>query len=61
MLKESVDAHLVGEGDLKSFCGIAAGNWDAPVGKENDPNWKDNYERRERILRQFQNFNPDVI
>ena len=61
MLKESVDAHLVGDNDLKGFCGIVAGNWDAPSGKENDPKWKDNYGRREKILSQFQNFNPDVI
>lgn len=61
MIKESVDAHIIGQSGLKSFCGIIAGNWDAPVGKENDPKWKDNYGRREKILGQFQNFNPDVI
>ena len=61
MLKESVDAHIVGDSDLKSFCGICAGNWDAPVGKEKNPEWSDNSSRRKKILGQFQNFNPDVI
>ena len=61
MIKESVDAHIVGKNDLKSFCGVVAGNWDAPIGKENEPNWSDNYGRREKILNQFQNFNSDVI
>ena len=61
MIKESVDAHIVGQKDLKAFCGIIAGNWDAPAGKERDPKWSDNYGRREKILSQFQNFNPDVI
>ena len=61
MLKESVDAHVVGESDLRSFCGIAAANWDAPIGKENLPEWQDNEARREKIFGQFQNFNPDVI
>mgnify|MGYP003114569066 FL=1 len=61
MLKESVDAHVVCEPDLRSFCGIMAGNWDAPVGKEGLPEWQDNQARREKIFSQFQNFNPDVI
>ena len=61
MIKESVDAHVVGEQDLKAFCGICAGNWDAPLGKENDSDWENNYARREKILNQFQNFDPDVI
>jgi|TARA_R110002020_G_scaffold48763_5_gene138989 nucleoside 2-deoxyribosyltransferase len=61
MLKESVDAHIVGERELKNFCGICAGNWDPPVGKENEEGWGDNYGRRGKILSQFQNFNPDVI
>jgi nucleoside 2-deoxyribosyltransferase len=61
MIKESVDAHVVGEQDLKAFCGICAGNWDAPLGKENDSDWENNYARREKILNQFQNFDPNVI
>jgi nucleoside 2-deoxyribosyltransferase len=61
MIKESVDAHIVGPQELKTFCGICAGNWDAPLGKENDPNWQNNYARREKILNQFQNFDPNVI
>ena len=61
MIKESVDAHIVGQQELKTFCGICAGNWDAPLGKENDPNWQNNYARREKILNQFQNFDPNVI
>ena len=59
MLKESVDAHVVCEPDLRSFCGIMAGNWDAPVGKEGLPEWQDNQARREKIFSQFQNFNSD--
>ena len=54
MLTEAVDAHLSCESDLIDFCGIVAGNWDAPKGHENDPEWRDNKSRRDRILRQFQ-------
>ena len=61
MLKESVDAHIVGDTELKSFCGICAATWDAPSGKEKDAEWLDNASRRKKVLGQFQNFNPDVI
>ena len=49
MLKESVDAHVVGQEELEKFSGLISGNWDDPV------------PAREKILSQFQNFNPDVI
>ena len=49
MLKESVDAHVVGQEELEKFSGLISGNWDDPA------------PAREKILSQFQNFNPDVI
>ena len=49
MLKESVDAHVVGQEELEKFSGLISGNWD------------DTAPAREKILSQFQNFNPDVI
>ena len=47
MLKESVDAHVVGQEELEKFSALISGDWGAPA--------------REKILAQFQNFNPDVI
>ena len=63
MLKESVDAHLVGISDLQKFAGLAARSWDKPKGgvKLEGFNWDDHQGRRSLILDQFQNFNPDVI
>jgi hypothetical protein len=61
MLKESVDAHIVGKYKLQSFCGICAGNWDAPKGKEKSKEWELNNFRRDKILSQFQDFDPNVI
>ena len=49
MLKESVDAHFFFQEELEKFSGLISGNWDDPV------------PAREKILSQFQNFNPDVI
>ena len=49
MLKESVDAHVVGQEELEKFSALISSNWDDPV------------PAREKILSQFQNFNPDVI
>ena len=49
MLKESVDAHVVGQEELEKFSAFISSNWDDPV------------PAREKILSQFQNFNPDVI
>tara|TARA_R110001599_G_scaffold286600_3_gene489147 strand:+ start:115 stop:678 length:564 start_codon:yes stop_codon:yes gene_type:complete len=63
MLKESVDAHLVGISDLQKFAGLAARSWDKP--ESGAPltgiDWDDHRGRRDLILDQFQNFNPDVI
>jgi hypothetical protein len=53
MLHGNADAHLTSEIDLMGFCGIVAGNWDAPVGKENHPEWQNNSIRRRKILNQF--------
>ena len=61
MLKESVDAHIVGKYKLQSFCGICAANWDAPKGKEKSKEWELNNFRRDKILSQFQDFDPNVI
>tara|TARA_X000001388_G_C2217875_1_gene117992 strand:- start:414 stop:977 length:564 start_codon:yes stop_codon:yes gene_type:complete len=62
MLKESVDAHIVGLEDLQSFCGISASVWDRPQGRSmhTDIDWEDHIGRRQKVLDNFQNFNPDV-
>jgi nucleoside 2-deoxyribosyltransferase len=52
MLKESVDAHVVGELDLKKFCAALEESWEESATQPGG---------REKIFRQFQNFNPDVI
>jgi len=63
MLKESVDAHIVGLEDLQSFCGISASVWNKPQGRQmhTDIDWEDHIGRRQKVLDNFQNFNPDVI
>ena len=48
MLKESVDAHIVGQEELEKFSGLISGNFNDPA------------PAREKMLSQFQNFNPDV-
>ena len=62
MLKESVDAHIIGVGDLKKFAGLSARAWDKPYGRSMSSgiDWEDHVGRRQKILEQFQNFNPDV-
>jgi hypothetical protein len=62
MLKESVDAHIIGVGDLQKFAGLSARAWDKPYGRQmtSGIDWEDHIGRRAKILEQFQNFNPDV-
>ena len=63
MLKESVDAHIVGVEDLKKFAGLSSRAWDKPQWGRSmtaNINWEDHVGRRQKILEQFQNFNPDV-
>ena len=64
MLKESVDAHVVGVNDLITFTGLLSAYWEntgdlAPAMKDGI-DWQDHIGRRQKILEQFQNFNPDV-
>jgi nucleoside 2-deoxyribosyltransferase len=62
MLKESVDAHVIGVNDLEKFCGISASQWNVPEPRGlSGTDWDtDRDVRRGKILSQFQNFNPDV-
>jgi nucleoside 2-deoxyribosyltransferase len=64
MLKESVDAHVVGVGDLIKFAGLISSYWektgDLPPAVKDGIDWQDHIGRRQKILEQFQNFNPDV-
>tara|TARA_R110002049_G_scaffold80104_3_gene203849 strand:- start:825 stop:1394 length:570 start_codon:yes stop_codon:yes gene_type:complete len=63
MLKESVDAHIVGIKDLEKFAGLSSRAWDKPQwgrSMTHNINWEDHIGRRQKILEQFQNFNPDV-
>ena len=62
MLKESVDAHIVGTKDLKAFSGLCARSWDKPQQRQmlSGVDWEDHIGRRAKILENFQNFNPDV-
>jgi nucleoside deoxyribosyltransferase len=65
MLKESVDAHVVGVGDLAGFAGLVAAYWDKPQAVvsgllRSGIDWEDHIGRRQKILEQFQNFNPDI-
>jgi nucleoside 2-deoxyribosyltransferase len=63
MLKESVDAHIVGVDDLEKFAGLSASFWDKPDGRmmHSGIDWEDHIGRRQKVLEQFQNFNPDLI
>ena len=62
MLKESVDAHIVGTKDLKAFSGLCARSWDKPQQRQmlSGVDWEDHIGRRAKILENFQNFNLDV-
>tara|TARA_R110001583_G_scaffold92879_1_gene235600 strand:+ start:328 stop:897 length:570 start_codon:yes stop_codon:yes gene_type:complete len=64
MLKESVDAHVVGTKELRKFAALVSRSWDMPeTGRAglSGIDWKDHVGRRSLILKEFQDFNPDVI
>tara|TARA_R100000544_G_C2215247_1_gene54230 strand:- start:273 stop:785 length:513 start_codon:yes stop_codon:yes gene_type:complete len=52
-LEGLADANLNEASGMMNFCGIVAGNWDAPAGKENNTEWQNNSIRRRKILNQF--------